>query len=145
MDQPKILFKGKYQDIKKFLPKNWLDEVFLLYQSGGGEIEVTAYFGSHMGHMTATIWKDIVASYEDVRELLDLGNIVSQSWWEKQGRGDSLVDTDFNSRLWYMNMKNRFNWKDRTDITTGNEQLNQNIDLSSVPVAVLEELMKHIK
>ena len=60
-------------------------------------------------------------------EFLDAkktGESFSQGWWMKNGR-IQLENKDFNSGLWYMNMKNRFGWKDKqeTDITSGGEKI----------------------
>ena len=52
---------------------------------------------------------------EKHEELLDAkkkGVDFAQGWWMKQGR-ESLRDKEFNATLFYMNMKNRFNWTDR--------------------------------
>ena len=40
----------------------------------------------------------------------------------KQGR-KNLENKEFNSTLWYMNMKNRFGWKDRNDLTTNDKEI----------------------
>lgn len=40
--------------------------------------------------------------------------MLSEAWWEEHGRLN-LHNREFNSVLWYMNMKNRFGWRDRID------------------------------
>lgn len=39
----------------------------------------------------------------------------SEGWWMNQGQ-DNIYNKDFNSTLWYMNMKNRFQWRDQQHI-----------------------------
>lgn len=62
---------------------------------------------------------------ESNQEFLDSkkkGESFSQGWWMKKGR-INLENKDFSSTLWYMNMKNRFGWKDRSDTTSGDEPI----------------------
>lgn len=47
-------------------------------------------------------------------EAVELGVEFSEGYWEQHGR-KNLYNKDFNSTLWYMNMKNRFGWKDKVD------------------------------
>ena len=49
--------------------------------------------------------------------------ILCENWWEAQGRVHLVKEkggAEFNHVLWYMNMKNRFGWADKTEAKTEN-------------------------
>lgn len=64
---------------------------------------------------------------DENKEFLDTkkkGKDFSEGWWMKQGR-KNLENKDFSYTGWYMNMKNRFGWADKTqnDHTTNGKEI----------------------
>jgi|SRR5579859_3684784 len=78
-------------------------------------------------------WRE---KYPTFGEAIKKGVEIAQGWWEKEGR-TSLRDDDFNPTLWYMNMKNRFGWKDKQEtahtITVNHESLLKELEDNSEP------------
>lgn len=62
-------------------------------------------------------WIDEKSIYykEDISYAVKIGKKLSEQWWLEQGR-KNLTNKDFSATLWYMNMKNRFGWADRTEL-----------------------------
>lgn len=85
------------------------DKVMPLMEQGASIAEVAAELGVAIS--TLTLWRE---QYPDLSAAIKRGIDASQSWWEKHGR-IQLENRDFNATLWYMNMKNRFNWRDKTE------------------------------
>jgi transposase len=63
-------------------------------------------------------------AHEEFMNAKKRGEELSLAWWVKQGRVQ-LQNRDFSATLFYMNMKNRFKWRDKHDIdhTSGGEPL----------------------
>jgi hypothetical protein len=49
---------------------------------------------------------------DDFHDAIEMGYIYSCAWWERQGRVN-LRNKNFNYRLWFINMRNRFGWSSR--------------------------------
>ena len=118
---------------------NLTDEQFIailkLYAEGASDVEVRGYVmmtrpSSTFSHYLFEEW---IEHDKIFFETIKKGRILSQIWWEKKGR-TKLDDTGFSYTGWYMNMKNRFGWRDKTDhtsdgkvismpITTGEDKL----------------------
>ena len=81
-----------------------------MMREGASQIEVMAEID--ITEDTFYRWKK---ENEEFSESVARGKLLSQAWWERMGRLN-LENTKFNYRGWYMNMKNRFQWTDKTDI-----------------------------
>lgn len=68
-------------------------------------------------------------------KALQLGRALSEDWWLEQGRLALESKNGFNHVLWYMNMKNRFGWRDTVDLTSNGESINF---INAVPRPVID-------
>lgn len=87
------------------------DQVIALMSEGASLVEVAAEIG--ICEDTLHEWKK---TNSDFSESIKRGIQLSKSWWERKGR-TSLENKEFSYTGWYMNMKNRFGWSDKQEIT----------------------------
>lgn len=106
------------------LPENWQEDILKMYTEGASDVEIKALIHSWLGSFSNDLWERWLKEELMFSETIKRGKILSQSWWESQGR-KNLSTRDFNSTLWYMNMKNRFGWADtqKVDHTSGGEKI----------------------
>ena len=90
--------------------KEMCETVIELMTEGASQFEVLAALG--ICEDTFYRWKK---ENKEFSESIKRGVQLSQAWWERKGR-ISLDDRQFNSSLWYMNMKNRFKWADKQEV-----------------------------
>lgn len=64
------------------------------------------------GYSTIYQWMN---EHPEFAEAIKKGREYSKGWWMKNGRNQMHSDT-FNSTLWYMNMKNRWDWADKKEV-----------------------------
>lgn len=66
-------------------------------------------------------WKNL---HKEFSEAYKKGRMYSMKFWEDLGVVGTTEGNHFNATSWIFNMKNRFGWRDRTDITSGDKQIN---------------------
>src|SRR3990167_10988627 len=65
-------------------------------------------------------WRKV---HPEFSESYKKGKSHSLQFWEELGLVGTTEGNHFNAPTWIFNMKNRFKWKDRHDITTDDEKL----------------------
>lgn len=113
--------------VKDTLPDGWQGEVLALMEQGGSREEVVGTLG-----ISNDLFYRWLEEEPEFSETIKRGDQLCKLWWLSKGR-TSLENKDFSATLWYMNMKNRFGWRDKQDITTAGKELPQPI-LGNVPV-----------
>jgi hypothetical protein len=83
-------------------------------------------FGGVIGVSEETLhkWKNQKSKYfrKAFSESYKRGRTASMLHWEELGH-DMVLAGQGNATAWIFNMKNRFNWKDKKDITTDDEKI----------------------
>ena len=96
--------------------KEMLPKIIDLMKEGASKAEVCAEIG--ISQETMAQWCNPNGNYyiQSFSETIKKGLQLSKAWWEKSGR-INLMNRDFSYTGWYMNMKNRFGWRDKTEFT----------------------------
>jgi transposase len=85
-------------------------EVAISLMRNGAAIVEVAY---ELNVAKSTIF-DWIKIHPEFAAAIQEGKDFSEGWWCKEGRLN-IHNKEFNSTLFYMNMKNRFKWSDRTE------------------------------
>lgn len=96
------------------LPQGWEKTLAAEYMAGASDIEVMAELRITKG-LFDKLYSDPSTSV--FKEVVDFGRMMQKAWWYKAGRLN-LSNRQFNGNLWYMVMKNRFGWSEKTTTTT---------------------------
>lgn len=100
------------------LPNGWMRKILELYDNGASDVEVRAQIYQWRGTYSDDLWYRWIKDEDEFSRTIKTGKMLSRCWWEKNGR-TNLTTKEFNTRLWTVNMNNRFHedWKDRRHIT----------------------------
>jgi hypothetical protein len=92
----------------------WYNEVLEKYTEGASDVEIKALIYFRRGSFSNDLWNRWLEEEEEFSQTIKVGKMLSEAWWSSQGR-TNLKSKEFNYVGWYMNMKNRFGWKDKTE------------------------------
>ena len=87
-------------------------KVIELMKKGASKAEVSANLG--ISRETLHQWENDPGKSE-FSDAIKRGEELSRAWWMQQGR-ENLQNKNFSPVLWYMNMKNRFGWRDKWEL-----------------------------
>jgi len=112
---PKKPFKGW---------KNWYNQILDLYKEGASDVEIKALIYEKKGSFSNDLWTRWLNEEPEFSETIRAGKLLSEAWWQKEGRKNiKQVNTpgkpqvSFNFQGWFMNMKNRFGWADKQELS----------------------------
>ena len=97
------------------LPKDWYISVLDLYKQGASDVEIKALIHEWRGSFSNDLWDRWLEEEEEFSETIKTGKLLSESWWHKNGR-INLENKEFSYTGWYMQMKNRFGWRDKSEV-----------------------------
>ncbi len=125
---------GRPKEGLESLPKDWYKEILELYKIGGSDEEVKGVICDWRGSFSNDLWDRWLIEEPEFSETIKMGKMLSAAWWYRNGR-ENLKDREFNYTGWYMQMKNRFGWTDKTQV-----EQNSNIKIQPVdPFAKIRE------
>lgn len=104
----------------KDLPENWQDTVVARFKKGESIAEVLKALNT-----SRYFHKKFLKESLEYAEIFERGLLLAESWWIKKGR-DSLnlsTGSKFNTAVWFINMKNRFGWRDTPEIPKADDSL----------------------
>lgn len=107
---------GRPKEDLSSLPENWHEEVLELYSEGAADVEIKALIYEWRNNFSNNLWDRWMKEEPEFWETIKRGRMISESWWNKSGR-KNLKDKDFSYTGWYMQMKNRFGWRDKQETT----------------------------
>lgn len=96
------------------LPKGWQDDVLQLYSEGGSDVEIKAMIWRWRKSFSNNLWDRWMEDEPEFWETIKMGRILAECWWNENGR-TNLKDRDFSYVGWYMQMKNRYGWADKSE------------------------------
>ena len=140
----KIKKVGRPKKTLDNLPKNWEEKVMELKKEGASDVEVRAELG-----ISQDLWERFIGEIKEFSLTIKKGEDLCEAWWLGKGR-KNLENKQFNAVLWYMNMKNRFGWKDKSEesgrlpvsTSTLNIFLTKNENILKVVEKTSEEIKK---
>ena len=125
--------------------EGWHIDILELYKVGASDVEIKALIAEKTdGEVRCSndLWDRWLEEEPEFSETINYGRMLSHSWWEQNGR-ENLKESKFNPTLWYMNMKNRFGWADKSEHRVKGD-LNIKVKTIILPQEKMVELLIYI-
>lgn len=115
------------------LPDGWHNSILNLYKEGASDVEVKAWIYNVRGSLSNDLWERWITEEPEFSETIKIGKTLSEAWWSRSGR-KNLENKDFSYTGWYMNMKNRFGWRDKQEVEqSGGTSISVKWDSNLIP------------
>lgn len=90
---------------------DWQTTMLEQYAGGASDEEVAREL-----RLTMRRFRDLYQTDNTFMEIVDQGRDWAKAFWLKVGR-ENLNDKSFNGPLWFNNMKNRWGWADKSEVS----------------------------
>ena len=124
------------------LPKDWRQTIHNEMKQGASRQEIKAKL-CISNDLFARLMREDIEFSDTIKE----NEALSYAWWLNIAR-ENLKDRSFSAVLWYMNMKNRFGWKDKQEKEHKNNTAAVSFDvkkLSNDDLAYISNMLKRIQ
>jgi len=102
--------------------KQWRKTALAYAAEGASMLEIMLAIGMNPNRHYKLL-KENTERGKVYKKTMKLAEKLCEAWWLKIGRKGLTMKSNFNSHLYYMNMKNRFGWKERQETEFGKETL----------------------
>lgn len=106
--------QGRPSEGLESLPEDWYDQILTMYSNGASDAEVKATIFMWRGSFSNDLWDRWMKEEQSFSETIKMGRVVAEAWYIKLGR-EQMVNSFFPYAGWYMQMKNRFGWRDKPE------------------------------
>lgn len=105
------------------LNPDWRDTMLQLASQGYSDVEIRAAlcyvdheddYGKYRS-FSIQRWNRLQDRVEEFAVTYKICRVLCEAWWMMKGRR-GIDSTYFNTAVWFINMKNRFGWKDKQEI-----------------------------
>jgi len=92
-----------------------LKQILKEYTEGASDVEIKAIIWKVRGSFSNDLWDRWLKEVPKFTETIKKGRELAAAFWLTLGRKNLNKIGEFNTTLWYMNMKNRYGWADRQE------------------------------
>jgi hypothetical protein len=125
--RPKRPGEGRPPTNLSILPDDWQDKILAMSAQGMSGVEIRAKLctsgspGKPNWKFNDKLWDALAERETEFSLTVKRGQALCQAWWEEMGRNNLKHSKEkvFETALWFINMKNRFGWKDKQEIDHG--------------------------